>query len=61
MDMEKLNGLKFSRPRMPVDAINCKMRLWVLVDAAKELLMVWAGVGLKRKNGEWSIAFLVAR
>ena len=51
MDMEKLKGLKFSRPRMPVDAINTKMRLWVLVDAAKELLVVWAGVGFKRKNG----------
>ena len=27
----------------------------------KELLVVWAGAGFKRKNGEWSIAFLVAR
>ena len=27
----------------------------------KELLVVWAGSGFKRKNGEWSIAFLVAR
>ena len=46
---------------MPEDAIDTKMRLWVLVDAAKDLLCIWAGVGFKRKNGQWSIAFLVAR
>ena len=33
----------------------------VLVDAAKELLVIWAGVGFKRKNGEWSSAYLIGR
>ena len=61
LDVEKCKGIKFTRPRMPVDAINTKMRLWVLVDAAKELLVVWAGVGFKRRNGKWSTAFLVGR
>ena len=46
---------------MPVDAVDCRMRLWVLVNAAKELIVIWAAVGFKRKNGEWSVAFLVAR
>ena len=61
MDLEKIRGMKFTRPRMPVDAIDCRMRLWVFVDAAKQLLVVWAGVGFRRRNGTWSIAFLVAR
>ena len=41
IDIERLKGIKFSRPRMPVDAINSKMRLWVMVDAAKELLVIF--------------------
>ena len=61
LDIEKCKGLRFTRPRMPVDAVDTKMRLWVLVDAAKELLVIWAGVGFKRRNGTWSIAFLVGR
>ena len=39
LEIERLTYLKFSRPRMSVDAINSKMRLWVMVDAAKELLV----------------------
>ena len=46
---------------MPEDAIDTKMRLWVLVDAAKELMSVWSDVGFKRRDGTWSCAFLVAR
>ena len=61
MDLEKVRGMKFTRPRMPVDAIDCRMRLWIFVDPAKELLVVWAGVGFKRRDGTWSIAFLIAR
>ena len=61
LDVEKCKGIKFTRPRMPVDAVDTKMRLWVLVDAAKDLLAIWAGVGFKPKDGKWSIAFLVGR
>ena len=61
LDVEKCKGIKFHRPRMPEDAINSKMRLWVLVDAAKELMSVWSAVGFKRRDGTWSCAFLVAR
>ena len=61
LDLENCKGLRFTRPRMPEDAIDTKMKLWVLVDAAKDLLCIWAGVGFKRKNGKWSVAFLVAR
>jgi hypothetical protein len=61
LDLEKCKGIKFTRLRMPVDAFNTKMRTFVLVDAAKDLLTIWAGVGFKRKDGKWSIAFLVGR
>ena len=61
LDIEKAKGLKYTRPRMPIDAIDTKMRLMVFVDAAKELLVIWAGVGFKRKTGEWSSAFLIGR
>ena len=60
-DLERCKGLKYTRPRMPTDAVNTKMRLMVLVDAAKELLVIWAGVGFERKNGSWSSAYLIGR
>ena len=53
--------MKFTRPRMPIDAKNSKMRLWVLVDASKQLIVICSAVGFKRTNGEWSVAFLVGR
>ena len=61
LDIERCRGMEFNRPRMPIHAVDTKMRLWVLVDASKELLTVWSGVGLKRKNGSWSSAFLITR
>ena len=60
-DLERVKGLKFVRPRMPIDAQDTKMRLMVFVDAAAELLVVWAGVGFKRTNGEWSMSYLIGR
>ena len=58
-DLERCKGLKYTRPRMPVDAVNTKLRLMVLVDAAKELLVIWSGVGFERTNGEWSCSYLI--
>ena len=40
LDIERFRGMKFQRPRKPVDAIDTKMRLWVLIDASKKLLAV---------------------
>ena len=60
-DLERCKGLKYTRPRMPVDAVNTKLRLMVLVDAAKELLVIWSGVGFERANGEWSCSYLIGR
>ena len=61
LDVEKCKGIKFHRPRMPGDAFDTKMRLWVLVDAAKELMSVWSAAEFKRRDSKWSCAFLVAR
>ena len=61
LDLERCKGNKFTRPRMPEDALDTKMRLIVLVDAAKELLVVWSCVGFKRRNGQWSCAYLIGR
>ena len=61
MTLEALKGIKFTRPRMPTDAIDTRMRLMVIVDASKDIISVWAGVGFKRKNGKWSSAYLVGR
>ena len=61
LDLEKAKGMKYSRPRMPVDAVDTNMRLLVLVDAASELLVIWSGVGFRRRCGEWSIAYLIGR
>ena len=60
-ELERCRGLKFARPRMPVNAINSKMRLIVCVDAAPELVVIWAGVGFELSTGEWSSAYLVGR
>ena len=50
LDIDKCQGMKFHWPRMPTDAINTKMRFWVLVDAAKKLVAVRSGVRFKRKK-----------
>ena len=61
LDIEKAKGIKFSRPRMPIDAVDTKMRLIVMVDAATELIVVWSGVGFKRRGGDWSCSYLIGR
>ena len=39
-DVERLKGMKYTRPRMPYDAVDTRMRLWVLVDARESLHLV---------------------
>ena len=59
--LEKLKGLKFVRAKMPEDAVGEKMRMLVLVDAAKMLIVSGVWVGFKLKNGDWSCAYLIGR
>ena len=55
MDLESVKGMKFIRPRMSLDAVDTRM------DWAKELMVIWAVVGFKRKNGKWPCTFLITR
>ena len=58
---EMLKGLQFSRPIMPVDAKNTKMRLMSGADAAEPMIMVGSWGGFERDNGEWSCQHLLGR
>ena len=59
--IEQLKGIKFSRARMPLDAINRQMRMITLVDAAMNIIMIGVWVGFKRKDGSWSCQHLIGR
>ena len=52
--MEQLRGLKFSKARMPTDAVSDKLRIITLVDASMEVLVIGCWVGFKRPAGKWS-------
>ena len=59
--LEKLKGLRFGRAKMPEDAESEEMRMLVLVDAAKMLIVVGVWVGFKRRSGGWSCSYLIGR
>ena len=59
--IEKLKGMKFGRAKMPEDAVSEEMRMLVLVDAAKMLIVVGVWVGFQRKSGGWSCSYLIGR
>ena len=46
---------------MPDDAVNCKLRLIVKVDAANKMLVQGARSGFKRKSGGWSCKHMFSR
>ena len=57
----KLKGVKFSRPKVPVDALNLKLHLYACVDAANKLKIVGVWARFLRKNGRWSCQLLIGR
>jgi hypothetical protein len=59
--LEMMRGIRFSRARMPVDAVNSNMRLITATDAAMGVIMIGSWAGFKRKNGEWSCQHLLGR
>ena len=59
--LESLKGIKFSRARMPSDAVDEKLRMITLVDAADDMMMVGIWVGFLRKDGTWSCQHLIGR
>ena len=50
----KLQGLKFSRARIPVDAANTKLHLVCSVDASDQLKVVGVLARFKRVGGDYS-------
>ena len=59
--MEQMRGIRFSRARMPSDAINTNMRIITVVDAALSIVMVGIWAGFMRSNGQWSCQHLIGR
>ena len=59
--LEKIKGMQYVRAKMPEDAVDEKMRMLVLVDAAKMLIVVGVWVGFKLKSGGWSCSYLIGR
>ena len=59
--VEQLKGIKFTRARMPLDAVDNQMRMITLVDAAMGMIMVGTWVGFKRKDNSWSCQHLIGR
>ena len=58
---EQLRGLKFSRPVMPADAKNTKMRLVVGADAAEPMIIIGAWGCFERSDGSYSCQHLLGR
>ena len=59
--IEQLRGIRFNRARMPIDAIDTRMRIITAVDAALAVVMVGTWAGFLRSNGEWSCQHLIGR
>ena len=59
--VEQLRGMKFNRAVMPIDAVNCDMRLLTSVDAAKPSLIMGCWGGFKLQNGTWSNQLVLGR
>ena len=54
-------ALHFTRPVMPVDAINTKLRTLNGGDAASPVVMMGSWGGFERSNGDWSCQLLLGR
>ena len=51
MMIEQLRGIRFSRARMPTTALDTRMRLITLVDAAENLIMIVTYCGFRVQDG----------
>ena len=58
---EQLRGIQFNRAIMPMDAVDCKMRLIVGGDAAKPAMIMGGWGGFKKADGSWSCQLMLGR
>ena len=59
--LEKLRGIKFNRPVMPVKAINTEMRLITAVDAACDAMIMGCWGCFQLEDGNWSCQLVIGR
>ena len=59
--IEQLRGLRYNRARIPETALDSKMRLITLVDAAEQIVNVVTYCGFRLRDGGWSNQHLIGR
>ena len=59
--IEQMRGLRYTRARIPSTAMDTKMRLITLVDAAEQIVMVVTYCGFRVHEGGWSCQQLIGR
>ena len=57
--IEQLRGLRYNRARIPETALDSKMRLITLVDAAEQIVNVVTYCGFRLRDGGWSNQHLI--
>ena len=61
LTLEKLRGIKFDRPIMPLNAVNKNLRLIALSDAGQAAIMVGVWGGFLLPNGNYSCRLIIGR
>ena len=61
LTLEKLRGIRFDRPVMPLDAVDNNLRLISLSDAAKPVIMVGVWGGFLLPSGQYSCRLIIGR
>ena len=59
--IESLRGIQFSRPVMPHNAVDKKIRLIGLSDAAKPIIMIGIWGGFQLPDGSFSCRLIISR
>ena len=59
--LEKLRGIKFTRARVPIDALNTDLQLIAAVDAASELKIAGVWARFQRIGGDYSSQLVIGR
>ena len=61
LTLEKLRGIQFDRPIMPLDAVDKNLRLIALSDAGQAAIMVGVWGGFLLPNGNYSCRLVIGR
>ena len=60
--IEDVRDIMYVRCRVPVDALRCSVRLWLLCDGSPDGgIIVTVYSGFERSNGSWSSQLLCAK